>query len=341
MISDAGLRESSAKPIKPHSVLMAMYGANVGQLGWLKVPATVNQAICAMETDPDHTNGRWLLYSLMHWRPALIAKAHGAAQQNLSQALIREFEVPTPPLTVQRKIAAVLAAYDELIENNLRRIQVLEEMAQAVYREWFVNFRYPGHETVPLVDSPIGPIPRGWEVVALGELATFRSGGSTTKRSFVNEGFLAYSASGPDGRLPDYDIDGEGVVISAVGANCGRTWLASGKWSNIANTIRFVPNGEAPAAYLFLATSGNPWPKRGAAQPFVSINDCRAHPIRLPPEGVLRSFEDLVGPFYKLSRSLTHQNANLRSTRDLLLPKLVSGEIDVSNLDIDTGWLVA
>ncbi len=68
---------------------------------------------------------------------------------------------------MQRKIAAVLAAYDELIENNLRRIEILEEMAQAVYREWFVNFRFPGHEDVPLVDSPLGPIPDGWEVATV------------------------------------------------------------------------------------------------------------------------------------------------------------------------------
>lgn len=146
LISDVGLRESAAKPIRPNSVLMAMYGANVGQLGWLKVPATVNQAICAMESDPAQTDGRWLFYALMHWRPALTAMAHGAAQQNLSQWLIRQFELPTPPIEIQRRIASVLAAYDELIEHNLRRIDVVEEMAQAVYLEWFVNFRFPGHE---------------------------------------------------------------------------------------------------------------------------------------------------------------------------------------------------
>src|SRR5690606_13132131 len=123
-------------------------------------------------------DGRWLLYSLMFFRPALTAKAHGAAQQNLSQALIREFEMPTPPLHVQRKIAAVLAAYDELIENNLRRIAILEEMAQAVYREWFVNFRFPGHEDVALVDSPLGPIPEEWEVLVLEHVVSTLESGS-------------------------------------------------------------------------------------------------------------------------------------------------------------------
>ncbi len=81
--------------------------------------------------------------------------------------------VTLPPLPIQRKIAAILSAYDDLIENNTRRIALLEEMAQALYREWFVHFRFPGHESVPLVDSPLGPIPEGWQMAKLGEVADY------------------------------------------------------------------------------------------------------------------------------------------------------------------------
>jgi type I restriction enzyme S subunit len=95
----------------------------------------------------------------------------GSAQPKLSQASMRRIQLPLPPLRVQRKIAAVLSAYDDLIENNNRRIKVLEEMAQRIYREWFVDFRYPGHEDVPLVDSESGPIPEGWRWSSLGEVA--------------------------------------------------------------------------------------------------------------------------------------------------------------------------
>ena len=88
----------------------------------------------------------------------------GAAQPT-DQRLryLQAFEVRVPPLPTQRKIASILSAYDDLIENNTRRIAILEEMAQAIYREWFVNFRFPGHENVKLVDSPLGQIPEGWE----------------------------------------------------------------------------------------------------------------------------------------------------------------------------------
>jgi len=86
-------------------------------------------------------------------------------------SILRSVSVVHPPLPTQRKIADILSAYDDLIENNTRRIAILEEMAQQLYQEWFVHFRYPGHENVPLVDSELGPIPEGWEVKRLGDIA--------------------------------------------------------------------------------------------------------------------------------------------------------------------------
>ena len=101
------------------------------------------------------------------------------------------------PLPVQQRIAGILSAYDELIENNQRRIRILEEMARALYREWFVQFRFPGHESVPRVPSPLGPIPQGWAVKRLGDIASISWGDtSTTKASYVDYGYAAYSASG-------------------------------------------------------------------------------------------------------------------------------------------------
>ncbi|MBI2480573.1 MAG: restriction endonuclease subunit S [Planctomycetia bacterium] len=97
--------------------------------------------------------------------------ATGSAQPNLNIPLLHSVPVPLPPLPTQRKIASILSAYDDLIENNTRRIAILEEMAQAIYREWFVNFRFPGHENVKLVDSPLGQIPEGWEATTVGDLA--------------------------------------------------------------------------------------------------------------------------------------------------------------------------
>ena len=85
---------------------------------------------------------------------------------------LKEYEIKLPPLPVQRRIAGILSAYDDLIENNQRRIKILEEMARSLYREWFVNFRFPGHEKVTLVNSPLGRIPAGWEVKTFKDLCS-------------------------------------------------------------------------------------------------------------------------------------------------------------------------
>lgn len=191
-ITEAGLKGSSAKLVPRDSVLVAMYGATVGQLGYLDIEAATNQAICVLITDPEETDPRYLYYALMQDRSRLVESAHGAAQQNLSQASIRGFSLRVPEVVEQRRIAGVLTAIDDLIDNNRRRVEVLEEMARAIYREWFVHFRYPGHESVPLADSPLGPIPDGWEARQLDEVASIVRGRSYRKAELVKLGGLPF-----------------------------------------------------------------------------------------------------------------------------------------------------
>lgn len=127
-------------------------------------------------------------------RKGLTAYGGGTNISNLNQDILGTLEVPFPPLPVQRWIAGILSAYDDLIENNLRRMKILEQMAQAIYREWFVEFRFPCHEKVKMVNSPLGKIPERWEVVHLGEVADVQWGDtSTTKASYVEEGFNAFT----------------------------------------------------------------------------------------------------------------------------------------------------
>lgn len=180
-ISDEGLSNSSAKYYPENAVLVAMYGANVGQLGWLRRPATVNQAICGLVVDDNKADWRYVFYALLLNRGDLTVQAQGAAQQNLNQDMIRQFSVLVPPLPIQRRIASILSTYDELIEINQRRIRILEEMARSLYREWFVHFRYPGHESVPLVDSPLGQIPQGWEVKTIQQFGKVITGKTPSK----------------------------------------------------------------------------------------------------------------------------------------------------------------
>jgi len=145
-ITEEALENSSAKVFPPDTVLMAMYGdgKTITSLGILRSPATTNQACCAMIVDPSKCDYRFLFYKLKSVRNALLKLVVAGAQRNLSAGIIKGFELEVPPVSKQNLIADTLAAYDDLIENNRRRIALLEESARLLYREWFVHLRFPG-----------------------------------------------------------------------------------------------------------------------------------------------------------------------------------------------------
>jgi type I site-specific restriction-modification system R (restriction) subunit len=163
-ITPEAIEHSSAKLFPKNTILMAMYGdgRTITSLGILRREAASNQACCALIVNDKVCRPLFLFYSLKEHRRSLLKLAYGGAQRNLNAKTIRNFEVPVPPLAEQARIEAILSAYDNLIENNTRRIKILEQMAQMLYREWFVNFRFPGYEKVKMVGSEIGLIPQGW-----------------------------------------------------------------------------------------------------------------------------------------------------------------------------------
>jgi type I restriction enzyme S subunit len=142
-----------------------------------------DNTIVVLPRDPQSTSLRFLYYALK--AADLNKHAGGAAQPLLTQRDLRPVAIHHPTIDAQRKIAAILSAYDDLIENNNRRIELLEEMAQRIYREWFVDFRYPGHESLPLVESDLGAIPEGWEYQALDTAADLRWGGYNKDQGLV------------------------------------------------------------------------------------------------------------------------------------------------------------
>ena len=282
----------------------------------------------------------------------------GSAQQVLNTKAVAAMEIPAPPLHVQDKIAAVLSAYDELIENNNRRIQILEETAQRIYREWFVHFRYPGHEDVPMVESEIGPIPEGWEVSVLGkrtpitltrtrvppypgarlyvataDCAGLHDVGGGEPLSYDRLPSRAQHVPVPEslwvGRMAGYrkillfpsgSPDIESMVLSSgfFGLEAREGWFAFAAAMVAAETFE--------AAKSSFAT--------GATQ--VSLTDRGARSMRFlfPSDETVQQFEAVARPLFELIVSLRRSSTGLMRARDLLLPRLVSGELDVSELDI-------
>ena len=203
-ITDDAVASSSAKVLPENTVLMAMYGATVGQLGILRRPMTCNQACCAMIVDPGRADCRYLFYQLLHARPWIRNLATGAAQQNLSGRLIKSLKFPFPPLPEQRRIARVLGALDDKIELNRRMSETLEAMAQALFKSWFVDFdpvraKAKGQPSglPPDLDalfpasfkvSELGEIPADWEVKTLGDDFRITMGQSPPGKTYNQDG---------------------------------------------------------------------------------------------------------------------------------------------------------
>ena len=185
-ISEEALRRSAAKLLPPGTVLWTSR-ATIGKVAISRIPIATNQGF-ANFLCKEEVNNLFLAYYLRLMKDYLISLGTGTTFLEVTKARLLDVEIPLPPLPTQRKIAAVLSAYDDLIENNTRRIKILEDMAQTLYQEWFVHFRFPGHENVPMVESPLGPIPKGWEIVAASDAIFINPKTSVprdTKKPFV------------------------------------------------------------------------------------------------------------------------------------------------------------
>ena len=254
----------------------------------------------------------------------------GATIKHLPGEKLAKVEIDLPDLPTQRKIAGILSAYDDLIENNLRRIKILEEMAQSLYREWFVHFRFPGHESAKFVDSELGRIPKGWEVTSLGDLVEIRKGKNITKNT-IREGNIPVVAGG---LTPAYYHDTANTVapvvtISASGANAGFVNIYfDDVW---ASDCSFFDRKATPDVFYFFLTlisrqNEVTGLQRGSAQPHVYPKDLMALEALNVPQEIRDDFTQKVTPLFESVRNLHARNQTLRHTRDLLLPKLLSGD---------------
>jgi len=270
---------------------------------------------------------------------------------------LHAMEVRIPPLSVQRRIAGILSAYDELIENSQRRIKILESVARALYREWFVHFRFPGHESVPRVPSALGEIPQGWAVSSVDEVCARVTDGSHRSPKSVGEGMrMASSKDMHDWGLnldsarlisaEDFDDlvrndcmpKQNDVLITKDGANYLKHIFVTRNEQEVvllSSVAILRPNGRINP-HLLAATLSYPDNKvklrnyvTGAAIPRVILKDFKRFEFLLPGGGVQTAWAKLAEPITEQIWQLIEKTNNLRRTRDLLLPRLLSGQIDV------------
>lgn len=277
------------------------------------------------------------LYSkfLYYWfqsyegRKKFEALAKGTAQKAVPISGIKTLEIELPSLKDQKRIVDILSAYDDLIENNRKQIKLLEEAAQRLYKEWFVNLRFPGHENTKIVDG----VPEGWHRGTIGQIAEFKRGRTITKAQ-VKEGNVPVIAGGLE---PAYyhnvaNTKAPVITISASGANAGFVRLYG--VDVFASDCSFVDGLGTESlffVYEFLKESkvSIDQLQKGSAQPHVYAKDINAMKITIPEKEYLERFDRYVKVYFNKIKTLQGQNERLKTARDLLLPKLMSGEAEV------------
>jgi len=285
----------------------------------------------------DGVDPRYLYYSITDrkFTDYLTLSAKGAAYPAVDTEIIQRGNIPFHPLDIQKKISLILSAYDDLIENNLRRIQILEEMAQLIYQEWFVNFRFPGHEKAKFVNSELGKIPEGWEVKTLAQIATIKGGKKLAANKIYTKGkYPVFGGNGIQGYCNESMYEGFVIAFGRVGAYCGSIhWSYRGAWlNNNASSVIPYSNPELLLGHLLNFDFFNL--RGGSAQPFISNSSLASIKLLFPTDEIRNNFCKIAGSLRLQVETLKNKNETLRCTRDLLLPKLISGELDVSDLDI-------
>ena len=353
-VSEEKADELRANNAYPGDVIFTQRGT-LGQVGLIPKKApypryVISQSQMKMTVDEGQVVPEWIYYYFTEASTVvrLVNQAFSSGVPHINLGILREFQVDIPPLPTQRKIAAILSAYDDLIENNLRRIKILEEMAQNLYREWFVKFRFPGHEKVKMVDSPIGRIPEGWEVAKLGDVCHLIMGQSP-KSEFYNtnriglpfhQGVTYFGHRFPAEGLY-CSIEGRtaqrGDILFSVRAPVGRINIATST-TVIGRGLSAIRHraGHQWYAYHLLKENFKEEDTIGSGTIFKSVTkgDMERIAIILPEEPFEQQFERIVQPSEADIENLTSRNTTLRQTRDLLLPRLISGELDVSDLNI-------
>jgi type I restriction enzyme S subunit len=321
----------------------------------------LSQSQMKVSVDPAVADSEFVYFALSApgAKQRLIDHAMTAGVPHVNLATLRDFQVFVPDVRTQRRIAAVLSAFDELIDINERRIELLEDLARSLYREWFVHFRFPGHEGVELVESELGPIPEGWEVRPVSEVFDVLGGGTPSRsrdeywtggsipwftpsdltrsrRRFVGESTVRITDLGlakssarlfPAGSVLMTSRATLGVLAVATrSATCNQGFIV----------IPPVPGIASAFVYEWLLTQAAELERIATGATFKEITKgaFKRFPFMLPPPALLRRYGDAVQPLDQQIAGLESLNRQLAATRDLLLPRLVTGRLDIADIDL-------
>jgi len=348
--------ENGSKLVPENTVLVVVRGMSLAKEFRISLtgrPVTFNQDLKALQPSPKIDPG-FLFYYLHSQSHAIRDSATDASHgtKKLESRVLETWPLPVPDLPEQQNIASILSAYDDLIENNRRRIQLLEQAARLLYKEWFVHLRFPGHEHTQIHNG----IPEGWilETVA-GVCAAFEDGdwieskdqggedfrllqiSNIGDNEFVETGNFRYIAAETFRRLRCNEVVPGDILISRMPKPIGRAWYVTEQpWKMITAVDVTIarPNPEIVDSFYYLHHLNSTahiarceLRATGATRPRVSRKNIGALPILLPPKPIQSTFGEIVANIHWQRENLTRQNEKLAKARDLLLPRLMSGEL--------------
>ena len=352
--NDKGLAQSK---LWHKGTLCITIAANIADTAILDIDACFPDSVMGFIPYDDVSDVRFVKYAFDMLQRDMKQISQGAAQDNLSWQKLSTIRFPNPPIEIQRKIADYLVAYEDLIENNQKQIKLLEEAAQRLYKEWFVDLRFPGYENVKVVDG----VPEGWKQCLLGDINCSLESGSRPKggidaslvdgvpsigaENVIGLGCYNYSSEKlitkeffskmKRGKLCDKDI-----LIYKDGAYIGRTSLFQDGFPHLEAAVNehvFLLHAadEHIQYYLFFTLYQQKYYQKmqklnkNAAQPGINSKAMMSLPVLLPTEDILDRFDSFAMPLMHKIFNIAKQNRQLELARDRLLPKLMSGELEV------------
>lgn len=312
--------------VKKPSIIIGRKG-NVGSLSYSKKESYPIDTVFYIDETAEGFDLKYVYYLLQ--RVNLPRYGGDSAVPGLSRDTVYNIKVETPKEETQKKIASILGAYDEKIENNNKIIKNLEETAQTIFNEWFVNFKFPGYEKVKMVDSEMGEIPEGWKKIKLGDVFDIKYGKNLPTSKINEKGkFPVYGAGGVIGFYKEKNVDEKVVLVTCRGNGSGKIWRTNGEGFVTNNSFVILPKKDFnyinfTSTYFLFKNSNVESALSGSAQPQITIDGLNPIDLLLPSKYVLENFQRITKKVFDLIDKTEKENISLKSQRDLLLAKLI------------------
>ena len=309
--------------IPSNAVMVTCIGNTIGKCGLSFSECLTNQQINSI-IPSEGIDPKFVYYLLVHNTGSIrgVGLGGGSATPILNKTSFSKIKLRVPPQHQWGSIASILSAYDDLIENNRRRIQLLEQAARLLYKEWFVHLRFPGHEHTRIIDG----VPEGWEKKQFGTIAPLKYGKALKNDDRVPGPFPVYGSSGVVGTHTKALVPGPTIIVGRKG-NVGSVYWSPDDCHPI-DTVYYIDSGNC-SLFLYYALQQMTFISTDVAVPGLNRDFAHSRLMLVADQKILRLFEDTVSPLHQQMELLKRQNASLAKARDLLLPKLMNGEVAV------------